>query len=257
MYRKGRSALARRAVIALVAAAVAVAYMFTPVPARALDQVSISVDTSPVVGNFYTTDFKYSNNTMYYKAVKDVNVQWHNTESLATGETVRIELQRLDNGEWFVIDHGQQYVYRNSYTYHKKFEIQQDTPKVTSYRIHVSGNTGINTEDTYSPVFTIEGKKQSVGAVVKYSKSSQKFKKTPVKVTVSTTRAYAASAAIYDGKKKLKTFRISHGSAVSWNLPKKLKVGTHNITVKVTPRNEFAPFYGVYTSNIKKIKVKK
>jgi hypothetical protein len=243
--------------IALIAIAVVAAYIITPMPAHAADKVRITVDTKPAVGYFHSTDWKYSTNTMYYKAEKKVLFQWPNAESLSLGKFIRVELQRLENGEWFPLPSRSLYVSKHKYAFEEKFVIEQDTPNVTSYRIHVDANAETNTEETYSPVFTVRGEKQSVGAVVKYSKSSQRYKKAPVTVTVSTTRAYTATAQIYDGKKKLKTLRIKNGNAVSWKLPKKLKKGTHKIKVKVTPGGEFKPFYKVYTSNVKKIKVKK
>jgi hypothetical protein len=256
MYSKSRSASARRWLIALFAVVVAVAYMITPLPVQAEDTVKIFLDASPVTGYFNTSNWKYSKNTMYYRTEKEVNIQWLNTESLEGGVNTRIELECLDNGEWFPIQTSTKYVTKNQYTFSKKFEIDQYTPNVTSYRVKVPADGKINMADVYSPIFTVEGKKQTVGAVVKYSKSSQRYNKAPVEVTVSTTKAYSAKAEIYDGKKKLRTLTIKHGDPVTWKLPKKLKKGTHKISVKVTAMQEFAPFYEVYKSKTKKIKVK-
>jgi hypothetical protein len=115
----------------------------------------------------------------------------------------------------------------------------------------------MNTVESYSPVFTVQGERQSVGSKVKYSKNSQKYKKSSVKLTIATTRAYTCKATIYDGKKKLKTIQIRNGRPATYSLPKKLKPGTHKITVKFTANEEFTNFYAVHTTKAKKIKVTK
>ena len=91
-------------------------------------------------------------------------------------------------------------------------------------------------------------------ATIKLSKSTQKYKKTASKVTVSVSGKPAGTVAIYDGKKKLKTVTLKKGKA-TYTLSKKLKKGTHKIKAVFTPTDveAFAPS----TSKVVKLKVKK
>jgi hypothetical protein len=100
---------------------------------------------------------------------------------------------------------------------------------------------------------------------VKYSGSKQKYKKSAVKLTIRATEGYQGKVTIYDGKKKLKTIRVSSGNLTgagsgagsTYVLPKSLKKGTHKITVKFTATGAYKTWYKDKTSKVKKITVKK
>jgi hypothetical protein len=173
------------------------------------------------------------------------------------GQYVRVVLERRDGDSWFPYTDTTSYIINTKQTANLTYRIKQDTSGVKKYRFHVAANAVLDMSDTVSPEFTVTGERQDPGLAVGYSKSSQRYKKSSVTVTVKMAQAYAGKATIYDGKKKLKTLTIKNGKTVTYKLSKNLKRGNHKITVKFVPGEEFAPFYKTVTSKAKTIKVKK
>jgi hypothetical protein len=163
----------------------------------------------------------------------------------------------LDGGSWVQISSVSSSFSTTYPTKQLSYNIKQKTSGVKRYRFHAMANAALDMAETISPEFTITGERQDPGLTVGYSKSSQRYKKTPVTVTVSMAQAYDGKATIYDGKKKLKTLTIKNGKIVSYTLSKKLKRGNHKITVKFAPEGDYKPFYKTVTSKAKTIKVKK
>ena len=89
---------------------------------------------------------------------------------------------------------------------------------------------------------------------ISLSKSTQKFKKTPAKLTVKVSGKPAGSVVVKDGKKVLKTIVLKGGTA-KYTFSKSLKKGTHKITATYVPLDIEA--YATSTSKAKTLKVKK
>lgn len=96
--------------------------------------------------------------------------------------------------------------------------------------------------------------KANTKTTVKLSKSSQRYKKSPAKLTVGVSPKLAGKAVIYDGKKKLKTVSVKNGKA-TYKFSKTLKRGTHKIKVVFKPSD--TKKYKSSTSKTVKLKVKK
>jgi hypothetical protein len=243
---------------AALVVAVALTLVLAPVPARALSPATFVIGDTSHVGTFYTSDYKHVKNTIYYEVEKEINVTVPKTPRLGSSSTMYVSLERLDDSTWMYIDKKTCFVSSvGGPTYLLKYTIRQETSAQTQYRFRIEANETLDISETISPTFTIEGVKQNPGLSVKYSKSSQRYKKTPVTLTIRTTAAYTGKAVVYDGKKKLKTLSLKSGNDVTYNLPKKLKIGKRKISVKFTPGGEFTPFYNTVTSKTRSIAVKK
>ncbi|MDR1775367.1 MAG: hypothetical protein LBS17_02755 [Actinomycetes bacterium] len=201
------------------------------------------------VGTYYATTYLYITNTAYFELKKTVSVTWPDFEG--DGDVL---LQRLDGGKWVTIATRSTYSSYSSNVQALEIKIQQPTAAKTSYRLYVAPTAYVS--GGASPVFTVTGVKQTPTLTVKYSKSSQKYKKTQVKMTIKLGKATKGKLTIYDGKKVLKNITVKTGGQATYYLPKKLKKGTHKIKVKLTPMYEYKELFNTKTSSVKKIKVK-
>ncbi|MDR0596533.1 MAG: hypothetical protein LBG50_03230 [Clostridiales Family XIII bacterium] len=225
-------------------------------------QTAINVGATALVGTLQTPGYRSTRNEVYYTFDKEMSVTW-----TGAGEVSNVYLQRKDGASWVEVDRTSSYTSTSSPTYTVKFtNVKQTVSAPTSYRLYVPQTEYVT--GGYSQVFTVSGKKAAPGLVVKYSKSSQKYKKGGVKLDISIANkgAYEGKAYVYDGKKKLATLSVKSGYIKSKNgyyvqgnkyaLPKKLKKGTHKIKVKFVPNSYYAKFYTTKTTGAKKIKVK-
>jgi hypothetical protein len=243
--------------IALLTLVVTIAFSVTPSSSYAFEsntpgQVIIKIGETSHVATFHTSDHKYTSDTLYYDLTKEITVEAP-TPSVSNSYYLKAELERLDGNDWMPVDQKSTYYIYSDSSEKFTFKIEQTTPATKRYRIHVP-NAGLALENT-SEEFTVSGKKQAPGLGVSFSKSSQKYKKTPVTLDITTTRAYTGKATVYDGSKKLKTVPVKNGKG-TYTLPKSLKKGTHKIKVKFTAGEEFTAFYNTQTTNGKNIKVK-
>jgi hypothetical protein len=256
-----------RLVAVLVIAAVAACFTLVPTPAHADDlQTTFAIGETSHVGDYHGPEYKYNGNTLWYRVVKDISVTNPNRSTDGLGKCTAV-LQRLEGGSWVAVDTKNDYIALGETLATFKFTIDQKTAKKTSYRFHMDAGNGVTGGD--SQVFTISGELQNPLLSVKYSSSKQKYKKTGVKVYVTTGEAYDGKAVVYDtfkGKtKKLKTLKIDAGiidgkltaKSSYYTLSKKLQKGKHKIKVVFTAGNEFKPFYKKTTSKTKTIKVVK
>ncbi|MDR1767422.1 MAG: hypothetical protein LBR32_03155 [Propionibacteriaceae bacterium] len=248
--------LAASAIVALALLAGA-----APSPARANEGVDLLVapqttafalDSLADVGQFHSTDFKKIRNDLWYQVTKHVTVQWPG----GVDETSYVRLEKLaDDGQWVPVGKPRiAFLEAGETSVSYAWKIMQDTPDPVQYRFAVDASAAVT--GGVSETFQISGELQTPGLKVKYSKKTQHYKKTPVALSITTSKAYKGSAAIYDGDTLLKTVKVTSGKA-SCSLPKKLKTGVHKITVVFTATAEFADFYSTQTSAVKKVKVVK
>jgi small nuclear ribonucleoprotein (snRNP)-like protein len=218
-------------------------------------ETTFDIGSKTIVASFYQSGPKSHifTNTLYYDLYKTVYFKYPQYDVKTYGT---IYLQRFDGKKWASVEDALTYG-NASYDWvdSTDFSIHQFTPAKTQYRLYIPSDDYV-TGGT-SEVFTISGKKQNPTVSVKYSKSSQKYKKTQVKLTMSVGKAYRGKLKIYDGKKLLKTIKAKGTEKVTYKLSKNLKKGTHKITVKYTPNEEYTGFYNSKTTAVKKIKVKK
>jgi hypothetical protein len=272
MFTNTASIRSRSALIAaLVILALVVTSVLVPLPASATAPPAetiapeFSIGETTHVGTFYTSDYKYSKNTIYYEVKKEISVNFGYQKRGAVPDTsVTAELQRLDGTEWVSIATDTvARVFGGSQTEQFQFTIKQTTPNVKRYRVHINAFVYdetkssvridspriINSPDAVSAEFTVSGTKQVPGLNVKAT-GKQAVGKSGKKLEIKTTRAFAGKAVIYDGNKKLGTVPVKAGAA-TYTLSKKLKKGTHNIKVVFTAGAEFAGFYNTQTKTIK------
>jgi hypothetical protein len=198
---------------------------------------------------FKATSWLYTFNSPYYQVDKRISVKWPTND---TGN-YEIYLQRKVGTKWVLVETKKKYLPNATSTMTVDWTIKQRTAAKTYYRYVVPATdwtTGVT-----SQTFSITGKKQSPALKVSYSAASQKYKKTAVKLTISTKIATTGKAVIYDGTKKLATVTVKGGSA-KYTLSKKLKKGSHAIKVKFTPTANYATFFNAQTSKARTIKVK-
>lgn len=98
-------------------------------------------------------------------------------------------------------------------------------------RLKVIGD-GYVTGGATEPLTLKVGNAPDVKASV--SKSSQVYGKTPAKLTVSVSSRVSGTATVYSGSTKIGTAKITKGKG-SLTLSKKLKVGSHSLSVRFTP----------------------
>jgi hypothetical protein len=158
-----------------------------------------------------------------------------------------VSLQRLEKGAWVTVE--SKTIEAPKEIEKVTFTIKQTTPAAVSYRIYASETEYVT--GGASDAFTVSGAKQTAGLTVRYS-GKQKYKKSGLKLLVKTTGAYTGTAAVYDGKKKIKTVAVRYGEGTV-KLPKNLKKGTHKISVKFTPGGEYKGIYKEKTSAVKRI----
>jgi hypothetical protein len=216
-------------------------------------RTTFNIGETSHVGTFYTTDSKWTKNQIYYEVKEKVtNADW--AAGISSGNS--IQLQRKDGSRWVKIDTGYAWDWSGSFTTASKWNIRQTTPAKTSYRLYVPTNDYV-TGGT-SDEFTISGKKRTPSFSLKYSTASQKYNSSKrVKLTIKTrgSSAHTGKAVVYDGKTRIGSFTVKQGKG-SYKLPKKLKRGTHKISVKFTATAEFKPFYNTKTTPVKMIKVR-
>jgi hypothetical protein len=199
------------------------------------------------VGKYNATYYSYFNDEIWYQVEKSVSVTW------PAWHSGNVALQRLDGTKWVTVHSSGSYTYESSPSWQLTYTIKQTTPTVKQYRLYVEGDA--YTTGGTSAIFKISGTKQDPKFTVKYSKTSQKYKKTAVKLTFKTKNPISGKATIYDGKKKLKTVNIKQGAG-TYTLSKKLKKGTHKIKVKFVASGENKEYFKDKTTAVKKIKVK-
>ncbi|MDR1833903.1 MAG: Ig-like domain-containing protein [Propionibacteriaceae bacterium] len=198
---------------------------------------------------YKASSYLYSFNDPYFEITKTTALEYPTADT----NSFEIILQRKEGSKWVEVERKKKYLNNKVTGASIDWTIKQRTPAKTSYRYVVPATdwtTGVT-----SKVFTITGKKQKPSLEVSYSASAQKYKKTAVQLSISTKIANTGKATVYDGKKKLGSVTLTGGSA-TYTLSKKLKKGTHKITVKFTPTSNYAVFYKAQTSKAKTIKVK-
>jgi hypothetical protein len=235
----------------------ALALVLAPVPAHADEAGVFSMGETALVGTFYTNASKYTfiASGTYYEVTKDVGIM------VPVAPTVRVAigvaLERENYGDWISVDSANVWLSPSGGPSGAlSAKIRQNTAATTQYRFHIWPVPDLGMAETISPVFTVTGEMQNPGVSVEYSKKSQRYKKDPVQIKITTERAFEGKAVIYDGKKKLKSLIVKNGSASVYSLSKKLKVGTHKISVEFTPRGNYKPFYSVVKTKVRNIKVK-
>jgi hypothetical protein len=102
--------------------------------------------------------------------------------------------------------------------------------------------------------FTVISNAAATTTKISLSKKTQKYKKRASKLTVTVSAKATGKVAIYDGKKKINTLKVSAGKA-KYTLSKKLKKGTHVLKAVFTPTD--AEAYVPSTSKKVKLKVTK
>jgi hypothetical protein len=203
------------------------------------------------VGKFQSYYYSYLSDELYYEVKnKEISVTWPGYKNNGGN----VHLQRKDGSKWVDITTTSTYAYESSYTKALTVTIKQQTPAVKQYRLYVPANT--YTTGGTSAIFKVSGKKQDPKFTVKYSATSQKYKKAGVKITLKTKQSLTGKVTIYDGTKAIKTLTLKQGAA-TYTLPKTLKVGTHKIKAKFVATSDDKGFFADKTTAVKKIVVKK
>ncbi|MDR0885439.1 MAG: hypothetical protein LBN22_03600, partial [Clostridiales Family XIII bacterium] len=126
----------------------------------------------------------------FYKNDKDLGYQVYQYFSTENARTGKVELQRQENGKWKYL--ASTSISKISSSDTGKFLINQKTPAATKYRFYTAGDA--SSSGATSAVFTIKGAKQDAKFATKYSSSSQKYKKTAVKLTFSVASGVTGKA---------------------------------------------------------------
>ncbi|MDR2487091.1 MAG: hypothetical protein LBD12_03920 [Clostridiales Family XIII bacterium] len=217
-------------------------------------EINVTVKKAPTVfnigadthtGKFASTDYRYSENKLHYQVNKEISVTGLGASD-ETGATAY--LQRNDGGSWVTVGEA---VKDSPKSIEKlTFEIRQETPSPKQYRFYVPDASYV-TGGT-SSVFTVSGERQTPTLSVRYS-GKQRYRKTGMKLVVSTGKAYTGRATVYDGGKRIKNISVRYGEGVG-SLPKSLKKGMHRIKVVFTPTEEFAGFYREVASAVRLVR---